>query len=336
VRELVIVIQDLYVAAEAPAPALPQPLPGLGYLTRFGTPEVLGQGWRTWLARWLGRADLAGVAPARIAAAVHPTLAAAEGTLWLAAPVHLNAGMSRVHLDHRGLLYLRPEEQLQLAQDFARAFAGSGFALIPATPRELLLLTPGIDAVATPEPARFAGREVNEALPRGAAAAGLRRTWTETEMWLHAHPMNQGRAQPVTALWPWGALGSAAARTAAAVAPRRAFALDAYVRGLWQMCRLAAQGLPPDSGALIEAAGDDAGTVLVAEVGVLMQESAQVGFADALLQLDRRYLQPAVLALRAGRLQSLRLIANDRCLSVDRRSSLKFWRRSGTGLEGLT
>ncbi len=333
-RELVIVIQDLYLPEASDAAAQAPALPGLERIVRFGTREPLAQGWRTWLARWLGRADLAGVAPARIAAAVHPGMARAQGTLWLAAPVHLSAGLSRVHLDHRGLLYLRPEEQLQLAQDFARDFAGSGFVLMPATPRELLLLTPGVEAVATQEPARFAGQDVNEALPRGPAAAGLRRTWTEAEMWLHAHPLNQARAVPLTALWPWGALGTAAAPApVAAVAPLRAFALDAYVRGLWQMCRLSCQALPPDSGAVIEAGA--AATVLVAEVGLLMQESAQVGFPEALAQLDARYLQPALAALRAGRLHSLRLIANDRSFRLERRSRLKFWRRGRAGLGGL-
>jgi hypothetical protein len=333
VRELVIVIQDLYLPESADVAQAPA-LPGLQAIVRFGERELLNPGWRTWLARWLGRADLAGVAPARIAAAAHPSLEAAPGTLWLAAPVHLSAGLSRVHLDHRGLLYLRPEEQLQLAQDFARDFAGSGFVLVPATPRELLLLTPGVEAVATHEPARFAGQEVNEALPRGPAAAGLRRTWTEAEMWLHAHPANQARAVPLTALWPWGALGTSTVRAPlAAVAPVRAYALDAYVRGLWQMCCLACQDLPPDSGAVIEAGAP--GAVLVAEVGLLMQESAQVDFGAALAQLDLRYLQPALAALRAGSLHSLRLIANDRSFRLGRRSRWKFWRRSRSALEGL-
>ncbi|MBS0580999.1 MAG: hypothetical protein JSR36_17210 [Proteobacteria bacterium] len=333
-RELVIVIPDLYLPESADAAAQAVALPGLEPIVRFGHREALPQGWRSWLAGWLGRADLAALAPARVAAAAHPQLAQAQGTLWLAVPVHLSAGMSRVHLDHRGLLYLHPEEQRQLAQDFARDFAGSGFVLVPASPRELLLLTPGVEAVATCEPARLAGQAVNEALPRGPAAAGLRRTWAETEMWLHAHPLNQARAVPLTALWPWGALGAGAGRPAvAAVAPVRAFALDAYVRGLWQMCGLSCQSLPPEGGALTEAA--TGATVLVAEVGLFMQPSARSGFPEALAQLDVRYLQPALAALRAGHLEALRLIANDRSFRLGRRSRWQFWRRGRPGMEGL-
>src|SRR5207248_624558 len=62
-----------------------------------------------------------------------------------------------------------------------------------------------------PEPARWAGGDVAVALPRGAAAAPLRRFLSEVEMWLHAQELNDTRrrrgAPPVTTLWPWGATG---------------------------------------------------------------------------------------------------------------------------------
>jgi hypothetical protein len=336
VRELVIVIQDLYLPEEpaaATAAAELQGLPGLEFMARFGARAQLAQGWRPWLAAWVGRGELASIAPARIAAAAHRELAGSPDALWLAVPVHLSAGLARVHLDPRGLLYLHSAELAQLAQEFARAFAGSGFSLTPVSARELLLLTPGITAVATAEPARFAGLAVNEALPRGPAAAGLRRTWTETEMWLHSLPANQARRTPVTALWPWGALGSALVPAAAtATAGPAAFAADAYVRGLWHICGLGCQAVPAGLDAVLGGGGR---AVLVAEVGIVMQDSA-AGFAAALAQLDARYLAPAVRALRAGGIERLRLLANDRCFTVQRTSALRFWRRPRPGVAGLT
>ena len=334
-RELVIVIQDLYLPEEPGRLTGDWALPGLGFIGRYGARAHLSHGWRAWLAGWVGRPELAGIAPARIAAAAHPQLAATPGTLWLAAPVHLSAGLSRVHLDQRGLVHLGEDELQELARGFAHAFAGSGFSLTPASPREFLLLTPGVDAVATSEPARFAGREVNEALPRGPAAAGLRRTWTEVEMWLHSQPLNQARRTPVTALWPWGALGAQAVPPAAAAsAGPAAFAADAYVRGLWHICGLGYRAVPAALDEVMASAAT-AGAVLVVEAGTLMQDSS-AGLAEAFAQLDARYFAPAVRALRAGRLARLRLIANDRCLSVQRRSAFKFWRRPPAGLEGFT
>jgi hypothetical protein len=49
VRELVIVIQDLYLP-EAPAAGVPLALPGLEFVARFGTRVSLAHGWRAWLA----------------------------------------------------------------------------------------------------------------------------------------------------------------------------------------------------------------------------------------------------------------------------------------------
>jgi hypothetical protein len=337
VRELVIVIQDLYLSAEPPAlrpGGEARSLAGLEFMARFGARAPLPRGWRPWLAGWVGRGGLAGIAPARIAAARHPQLAGRAETLWLAVPVHLSAGLARVHLAPAGLLYLNEDELAQLAQDFAAAFAGSGFSLTPASPRELLLLTPGIEAVPTAEPARFAGAEVNEALPRGPAAAGLRRTWTEMEMWLHSLPGNQARGVPLTALWLWGAVGAGMPPAATVGAGPEAFAHDAYVRGLWHICGLACHAVPAGVAEMFGA--DTCGrAVLVVEAGSLLTDGS-ADFGAALAQLDARYLSPAVRALRAGHIGQLRLIANDRCLTVTRRDGLKFWRRARAGLRGIT
>ena len=189
--------------------------------------------------------------------------------------MHLTAGLSRVRLDRRGLVYLHPDELAQLAQDFARAFAGSGFSLTPASPRELLLLTPGVEAVATAEPARFAGAEVNEALPRGPAAAGLRRTWTEMEMWLHAQriePGPGGAGDRAVALGCAGDSGAACAdggpRQGRRHLPRtRTCAVCGTFAGLHtSRCPRACTALD----------GDDRRVVLVLEAGSFMQVQAEV------------------------------------------------------------
>jgi hypothetical protein len=75
VREIVIVIADLYLAPGQtdlpPGAGALDSLPGLEHAARFGRRRSIeGEGgWRPWLARWLGRDDLAAIAPAVIAAA---------------------------------------------------------------------------------------------------------------------------------------------------------------------------------------------------------------------------------------------------------------------------
>ena len=153
-------------------------------------------------------------------------------------------------------------------------------------------------------------------------------------MWLHAQPLNQARSLPVTALWPWGAQGATVPPgPAAATAAPAAFAADAYVRGLWHICGRECRAVPEALGAVLDSGSERA--ALVVEAGVLLQGSSE-GFGAALAQLDARYLVPAVQALRAGALGLLRLIANDRCLTVRARSALKVWRRVPAALEALT
>src|SRR5215470_17969075 len=101
VRELVIVIPDLYLPPHMQAArdaAVLRGLAGIEYLARYGARTRLASGWLDWVASACGRADLVGAAPARLAAAAlaAPTRGH-SGTLWLASPVHLSAGLTRVH-----------------------------------------------------------------------------------------------------------------------------------------------------------------------------------------------------------------------------------------------
>src|SRR5215475_14424315 len=110
VRELVIVITDLYLPPHMQAArdaAVLRGLAGFEYLARYGARERLASDWCDWTAAVSGRADLIGAAPARLAAAAVPDGSyEPDGTLWLATPVHLSAGLTRVHFEHQGLLHL--------------------------------------------------------------------------------------------------------------------------------------------------------------------------------------------------------------------------------------
>ncbi|HJX22008.1 MAG TPA: hypothetical protein VJ454_13520, partial [Steroidobacteraceae bacterium] len=199
-REIVIVIADLYLphGANGAAGAVAAAVPGIESAGRFGERAALQHGWREWLAHALGREDLAGAAPACIAAAAAEVApggppARAIGTPWIATPLQLTAGAARLYLDHRGVLRLPHAELAALAAAFQATFAVSGFTLTPLASGDFLLRTPGIAAVATTEPARCAGTDVAEALPRGAAAAPLRRLLSEIEMWLHGQTLNEAR-----------------------------------------------------------------------------------------------------------------------------------------------
>ena len=336
-----IVIADLYLPSdESPGEPAAQPglLAGLEYAGRFGERERLGGGWREWLARWLGRGDLAGVSVAAVAAAATSTDAA---TRWIATPVELVAGLTRVHLDRRGIVRLTPQEQAALADSFQRTFAGSGLTLQPLSDGQFLAVTPGIAAVATTEPARCVGGLLR--VPQGPAAAPLLRLIAEIEMWLHGAALNAARtargAAAVTGLWLWGATGAAlpAVRPPPGLADvgrpgaTAVFGTDAFVSGLLSLDGRALQRLPERPAAVFADPSAER-TGVVVELARELPGEETWSLPAAMAALDRRLIQPAVAALRDGAFGKLTLIANDTRIAVGRRSGMKRWRRPRAGL----
>jgi hypothetical protein len=345
VRDIVMVIADLYLPAAADgaqqAAAAFTDIPGLQSVARFGERRALHSGWRAWLAGRLGRTDLTDVAPACVAGALlegAPESPAAAATRWIASPVQLSAGLTRVHLDHRGLLSLSPEQLAVLAADFARTFGASGFSLAPLPSGDFLLSTPGILPLRTPEPARCAGGLVSEVVPASAAAAPLRRLLAEIEMWLHGHAVNEARAQrgepPVTTLWVWGAEGRVAPlRRLPREGLPQAFGRDAWLAGLWHLLGGACSGFPAHLAEVLRPGNGRA--VLVAQTGGQLRENDHATHAQALARLDEHFVCEALRALRHGQLAGLTVILNDTRVSVGRASRLKLWRRRTHGLKGF-
>jgi len=365
VREIVIVIADLYlepelaaspaaamaaspvaaaagIAAAAGGGAQEDAALGIGQLARFGEKKTLPAGWRAWVAQWLGLPQFAGAPPASIAAAALADVPA-DRVVWHATPLHLMAGLTSVHFDRRSVLRPPRAELEALAASFSATFHGSGFALHPLEGGELLLSGPAVPApAATTEPARMLLTPVAEALPAGEGAPALRRLGAEIEMWLHHHPVNDERARrgapPVAALWVWGGGASAAA---AAGAQRRltdqAFGADTYVRGLWRLAGGESLPMPVDWAALIgESRAQRA--LGVVEVAELLHAHVPWSLADAVAEIDRRLIVPSLAALRSGRLERLVLLANDRSLSLRAADRWRLWRhlrKARAGVECL-
>jgi hypothetical protein len=335
VRELVIAIADLYlVPGEAePGPAS-APLPALTEFTRYGVRAALPGGWRRWLLGHLGHEDLIDLSEACIAGAVGGP-APAAATRWLAAPLHLAVGPGSARLSRDGRLRLAADEARSLTASFAAGFPGA--ALTELTPDTWLLDAPGLAPVPLPEPARCFGHELAEFVPRGAAAAALRRLTGEIELWLHALPLNTARAARADAtlstLWLWGGAGRQAhPRAGGARDSWLAFGGDAFVRGLWHLRGGACGGLAQAVAALPAAA---AGALWVLEVGQELQHDAH-DMTAALAHLDATYLAPALAALHRGALGRVTLLANDTRLTLTRGSRFRLWRRGRAGLAGLT
>lgn len=343
-REIVIVIADLYWPEGPPTERelSGASLPGLARASRFGQTARLSESWFSGLSHWLGRPDLAHLAPAT-AAATLTQLSLPSGDLtcaWIATPLHLLAGISSVHLDHRGVLRLTPEEVTQLVQDFAHTFEGSGFTLHALPPSELLLLGPLLPALKTVEPARVIAASLREVQPSGEGAAPLRRLHAEVEMWLHAHTVNQNRsrhgAPTISALWTWGAGPVRTPASPPTPHPQDVvFTEQAHVRGLFHLHGGGCHPVPDTlHDALRYAEASRAAVIL--EIGQGMQTHPRWTLIEALEDLDTRFIAPALEAVRNRTLERVVLIANDRSLTLTASHLRKWWRRTRSALSGLT
>ena len=368
-EEVVIVISDLFLTSAAEAASIRRvDLPGLGHIARYGTGEAVEEGWRPWLARWVGRGAVADEAPATIASAASRVVSPnfENERVWIGTPVHFIAGLSSVHLDARGLLQLESGIRHTLATEFNSTFAESGFSLEALSSAGFLVRGPQIADMSANDPARILGASISEALPPAADAPALRRLGAEIEMWLHDHEVNRERVArgdlPVSALWLWGGgparesvsarfeaesqatqtadtVPASAIRGAALLAatalppPGAAFGRDPYLHGLWRLAGASAQPLPADFEDILGHTGRR--VVIALELSQTFETNREWTIRDALADADKRWIMRALAALRRGDVERVTVIANDHRLSLGPRDRLKLWRMPRPALTAL-
>lgn len=294
------------------------PLPALGLWLARARRQPLPHHWHRWLATTVAGPALAAGAAGGVVAA---SLGLADARhYWLATPVHYVAGLDTLRLHPAGLLRLSDAQQGQLARDFMRVFAGSGWELRAAGGRDLLLAGPAQAGFDTVDPATLLGRDPAAGWSRATVAAPLRGLAAEVEMWLHGHAVNAQREAagqlPAHGLWFWS--GGPPSPAAPAAAPGLLWSDDAYTQALWHLLGADTQVVPPG----LEGAPDT-------------QDLTVVLALDQLQPLESQWLSPALQQLRAGQRDALRLIAADCCWTLTRMGLRRFWRRPQPWWVGL-
>jgi hypothetical protein len=263
---------------------------------------------------------------------------------WIATPVHLIAGLTSLHLDRRSILRLSQTELDGFAQDFNQTFGDTALGLVPLANGDFLLRGPTTLIATTTEPSRALVADLEASLPKGTNAKALKRLGAELEMWLHAHPLNEVRRRrgelPVSALWLWGGgaqpLTQPNSPTASSSMPSDvALGSDPYLLGLWHAQGRRTHALPDDKLASLLTDTHAQRAVLVTEVTPMLHSNPRWAVFEALAELDRLYVSPAIAALRSGAIERVVLIVNDTELRVGRRDRLKLWRRPRSAIEGL-
>ncbi|MDB6011959.1 MAG: hypothetical protein JWL65_4209, partial [Gammaproteobacteria bacterium] len=251
------------------------------------------------------------------------------------------------------------------ALDFNRTFGDSSLRLTPLAAGDFLMQGPATLTAATTEPALALVADLEASLPKGNEAKALKRLGAELEMWLHAHPLNETRRRrgelPVSTLWLWGgtpaqagqtpvfaaggpdsAAGAHVATPTQQLAPPAssntqttlAFGNDPYLVGLWRVHGDQTHVLPDQLTDLLTNPHPQR-AVLVTEITSMLHLNPHWTVLEALAEIDRRFVSPAIAALGEGSIESVVLIANDTQWRVRRRDRLKFWRRPRPGISAL-
>lgn len=331
-RELTLIVTDLYLegAAAAPAIAAPPRLANLETLLARAIHLETGN-WHEWICRRVALGPVGRIPIAPLARFAHQR-SSITGQLWLAQCVHLEAGVDRVYLRNASPPSFSAEEWQEIESGFNRTFAATGQKLIDGRGSCAYLACEQSLDVETRDPARVRGTDIHAALPSGPDAVGAKRLLTEIQMWLHDHPVNMRREQrgveTVNAMWIWGG-GQLPDRGAPAVLPAL-YGDVPFLDGLWRLKGGAGVRLPASLDAV------DLATNEAVVVALQSTPDSSHTHTQCLTALEQGWFAPAVAALRRGQLSRLRLHANDRLLALDRSGLWRIWRRPRPWVEALS
>ena len=256
---------------------------------------------------------------------------------WLRAdPVHLHPHGTTLTLVRSHDTALTPADAAALCAALNDLFAGDGlrFSSLPDTPDDWYVALDRPPALRTTPVTAVRGLGIDPWLPSGPDASAWQTRMTETQMILHTHPVNAAREAagllPVNSLWIWGegALGVPLPSPSPYAA---VFADEASTRGLALHAGAAAARVPRDLAAVLERI--DAGNILVRLDAVADAKAlGDTDTAQALLRhIDTAWIEPALAALRRGRLTEVTVSAIDRHRTVSvtttRAGLRRFWRR---------
>jgi hypothetical protein len=304
-------------------------LPGLTQLLRRATALPRSSGWRAGALAALG----AGSNTAACAVAARAVPAIAPGTqACFATPLHVLAGISRVHLPPGGLLELEPAEAKAWQAAFNAEFGPQAQLHAAAPGGAWILVAPFAQAAQDAAPESLMGEALERAPAADEAQRALRLLGAEVEMWLAAHALNrerEARHEPVLNVI-WFSDG-ARVTPVMPVASLRGIVSggrpDAWLAGL------SAHAKVP----VTIASGWDAALRILADHGsahtdlLVVPAPDTAGSASHYVQgLEDHWFAPVAKALEAGEMDGVRLQIGVRAWRVRRRPAIRWlrWRRS--------
>lgn len=177
-------------------------------LSRSDSTTLPGQGYEAWLCQAFGVAPQPDWPVAALTLAVDRGDHNDEG-FWLRAdPVHLRATRDRVLLSDASVLSIRPEEADTLVAALNAYFADDTRQFFAPHPQRWYLRLNAHPQIATRMLLEAIGKDIHPLLPAGPHALHWNRMANEIQMLLHAHGVNEARAErgdpTINSVWLWG------------------------------------------------------------------------------------------------------------------------------------
>ena len=250
---------------------------------------------------------------------------------WLCAePVQLRVDRNRLIVAARVADYTAAEAN-ELVAALNRHFSADGLEFIAPTPTRWYARTARAPALTTTPLMQALNRSSSHHLPQGADALAWHGVMNETQMILHAHPVNAEREArgmiAANSIWLWGG----GALLAIARPPyTAAWGGGPVLRALTLAAGIAHRELPASGAELLAAAGGHALAALDAPADAL-RDGDLAGWHQRVSAIDKEWVHPLLEALRAKTLERLSLVAcnHDSLLetTVTRANLGRFWRR---------
>ena len=277
--------------------------------------------WREWLLEPVGGADLLSRWPAGPALALENGLTpAGPGSLCVAQPVHLAAGLDHLRLAPLARAVLTAEDASALGALVSSHFS-TGEPTVAALVHGawLLRFDRSIDCSTQP-PDAAVGRNVHDFMPAGRDGARIRSLMNEIQMLLHEHPVNQRRERArlltVNGWWLWGFGDASADASADRVDQWSLRTDDRWLRAVWH-------ALGRDVGDITAVADD----MLRGDTLIALSQPLAERPEESLTSVDAGLLSLLVSSVRAGAIRSVDVLVGSATLRIESSARMHFWRR---------
>ncbi len=255
------------------------------------------------------------------------------GSCLRADPCHLRVNRDKLVLVDALAFNLSREEAEAIAATLNGHFRVDGLRFEVLSPQRWYLHSDQPLQIETTALAQARGQDIDRLLPRGPEATQWRRMLNETQMLLHAHPVNEAREArgelPLNSIWLWG---EGECPTPGTRPFQRVRTHDALAAGLAQASGASVYPVPDEATQWLKQADSEGAELIVLEALVAPACYGDLHRWEERLQaMEQNWFAPALQALRAGRIGMLSLHAAGKggSFSVEtvRQDLRYFWRR---------